>query len=247
MMNEQTILDYINNRLPKEEMDRIKDLIATDEALSNQIESARIEEQIKDLLFIQQGREELKDLSFEQETIEDSQLNHERDIIRPNFGRRWMRIAAGLAILVVSGLFFFNQSEPSDPSELFGEYYIEPYGAGTRGNDDGVTFSKIERLIYEERFTEAINELESLDNDDAMVNYLLAHAHLKNGSYSRAIELFKMLSELNKPIAHKAKYDLAVSYLKMKDSNNTKKTLLEILEDNESPYKGQAKKLLAEI
>lgn len=111
-----------------------------------------------------------------------------------NFNR--YRIAAGIAILIAIGLWFFNQ--PGQNEELFKDYFRPDPGLPTvMGNNENYAFYEAmvdyKRANYKNAIAKWEKQLAAKPDNDTL-NYFLGVAHLANENVDNAIKFLSPLS-----------------------------------------------------
>ncbi|MDL5513029.1 tetratricopeptide repeat protein [Arenibacter sp. M-2] len=133
----------------------------------------------------------------------------------------WYRIAASIAILISSVIWFFNKQSPNE--KLFQSYYsVDPGLPTVMGTNDNYDFYEAMVDYKQRNYDVAINKWERLlltNQDSDTLNYFLGSAYLAKGNTNKAIDFFK--NTLNSEVSvfsKEAHYYLALVHLK---NNNT--------------------------
>lgn len=127
------------------------------------------------------------------------------------------RIAAGIAVLMALGIWFFMQ--PSQHEKLFNEYFTPDPGLPTvMGNNENYAFYEAMVDYKQEHYGVAIqkwNKLYSSKPNNDTLNYFLGAAYLANGNGQNAIDHLKQsLKEGQGFFKNDAHFLLGLAYLK---------------------------------
>ena len=139
------------------------------------------------------------------------------------------RIAAGIAIIVALGLWFFNQQSPND--KLFEEYFTPDPGLPTvMGSSENYDFYEAMVDYKQGNYQVAIEKWEKLllakPNNDTL-NYFLGVAHLAGGANEAAIPFLIKVSNSSSYFEKEARHYLGLAYLKKGEIDKAKTFLKE--------------------
>ncbi|WP_020533629.1 tetratricopeptide repeat protein [Flexithrix dorotheae] len=164
-----------------------------------------------------------------------------------------MGIAAGIALVIASSIFFYNYQFSEDPALVFQESY-QIYKnleyPTTRGEEEQTEDLKLVAFkSYEEGKHElAISLFETiLQNEENLnINFYMANSHLESGELDKAIQNYKKVIQSNGDYAIQSQWFLALTYLKDNQIAEAKKTLKEIIAADNS-YSPKAERVLRRI
>lgn len=161
----------------------------------------------------------------------------------------WLIPAAAAAIiLITTPIIYFNFFRPTTNQELYIAYY-SPYPADQNVRGGGQSDQAM-TLYRTEKYTEAIPIFESIvtsNNSSPRIHLFLGNCYLNTSNLSKAIENFKMSSDINsKIITQNGEWYLALAYLKQGNRKNARAQLEFIISTNHL-FKEKAGKLLNEL
>jgi tetratricopeptide (TPR) repeat protein len=164
--------------------------------------------------------------------------------------RTILSIAASVVLLAVFGVYLFRNSQP-DHEQLFQEYF-QPYEnvISERSAKDNNQQRGME-LYDQKKYDEAIIQLKlavSEDSDNPSLKCYLGIAYLAGGHSQEAKTIFEtMIHNDHQLFREVAEWNLALTYLKIDNEVLLKKTLEEIVRQNDHQYREQAADLLRQL
>ena len=244
MYNEEKIDQYLTNRLGEKERADFNQEIATNSDLRDEVNVQRA------LLggITAGGNRQLKTrLKAMHEAATQAEEKPEARVVQLR-SRRWMAVAASVAILAIALWFFVAQ--PADNQALFANYY-EPYQTNltTRDMADTNPLAQIDALYKAGKYAEVIPIIEAeltKTPGNAKLSLAAGVSYLELGNLDKTQFHFKRAAanELLQEVAH---WYLALTYLKQEDKAAAV-SLLEKLKANASPhYQAKATDLLEKL
>ncbi|MFP2997076.1 tetratricopeptide repeat protein [Spongiivirga sp. MCCC 1A20706] len=156
--------------------------------------------------------------------------------------RKWLPIAAAIALLFSLGIYIGSNIAPSGNS-LYDNYYeMYPntvYSITRSGGEESPERSAFE--AYEGGdYPGAINYFNQLHKQDGLKNlhFYLGQAYLANEEYENAVIAFKSVIKANEDFTQESRWYAALSYLKQDNIKEAKNVLKEIAAKN--TYKKEA-------
>lgn len=144
---------------------------------------------------------------------------------KSNFSK--YRIAAGVAILISVGIWFFNR--PSENERLFQEYFTPDPGLPTvMGSDNNFKFYEAMVDYKQGNYDVAIAKWQKLlekkpENDT--LNYFLGAAYLANKQHDKSIMFLKKVANSNNYFSNDAKKYLGLIFVKQNKIEQAKQLL----------------------
>ncbi len=164
--------------------------------------------------------------------------------------RKWLPIAAAIALLFSLGIYIGTNISPNGP-ELYDDYYeLYPntvYSITRSGGEVSIERSAFE--AYESGdYASAIGFFSQLQNTSRLknINFYMGQAYLANSEYQNAINAFKEVVNVNEDFTQESRWYVSLAYLKLDDLENAKTALVEVSEKN-SYKKEEAQALLKEL
>ncbi len=259
--NDQTIDDYLNSRLSRENLIAFEKQLFTDHDLAEEVK-------ISKNLFALHGTESWEDINVLNEdgiayqeyllsddakkiklAINNASKKYNRKSITSTKRYRWYSIAASLVLLIAfSYTFTGNQNTPEN---LYADYSnLSELPSLTQRSDADKLLSEAEKLFLNEEYVGAVRSLELYNEkyNSQSANTLLykGMCYLELKEYSKAEQIFNSLQNSDTLDKNKAYWYLALTSLKQEDITSTRKTLQLIIAN--SYYNHQkAKQLLAKL
>lgn len=194
---------FLMNQMGLEEETAFQEKLGSDDVLKGQFE------QFKTLFFAIEEEGLRKALDEFHETVPE--------VGRPQNNFNFYRIAAGVAIIIALGIWFFNRPNPHE--KLFKEHFTPDPGLPTvMGNNDNYAF--YEAMVdykqgYYEIAIEKWNKLHSSKPNNDTLNYFLGAAYLANGDEQNAVSYLKRnIKEEESFFKNDAFFLLGLAYLK---------------------------------
>lgn len=239
MKNNDLIDSYFENSLSPKEQQIFNDLLQNDVDFKNEFQ---FQKNLKKVIASQQ-REDLKSTLAE---FEERAQKRSTFLLIP---KKWM-IAASLLIIVGIGTWGVKSIYYPSNETLYADYF-EPSRNTIQPIVRGESINTIEYrafVAYEtQNYHKAINLFNSVKNpDEAYIDFYKGICLMETDKPFEAIEILKPLSIMsdlegkNIGFNEKARWYLALSYLKVNDDTNAIKTLQLILKNEVSNYKKEA-------
>ncbi|WP_340199369.1 sigma-70 family RNA polymerase sigma factor [Ascidiimonas sp. W6] len=159
-------------------------------------------------------------------------------------------VAASILVLLAMA-YFFTIMQPVSSENLFADSFtpyknvVHPIARGAQVLDQKTkAFSTYDNRDYEEaatRFTALYNQTK-----EPYYLFYQANALIANNEINQAIPLLKKHLKTNDPLKEKTPWYLAMSYLKLQDTENAKKYLQLVLDQKKYGYK-EAEELLKSL
>lgn len=240
-MNEETYLifdQYLQDELLKEEKIEFEKELAENQELADAFAAFK---DVNAQLEVKFGIEEERNAFVT--TLQTASNNHFNApkskllVFRP-----WMYMAAA-SVALLFGVFVFNSN--SQPS--FEDYNQYENAYFTERGEASANIKKLEIAFNEKKYQDAIPLFETLlkENKTAELNYYYGIALLETNRTAEADIVFNELQSGSSVYKNKATWSLALSKLKQKDYQSSKKILLTIPSDYED-Y-DEVQKLLKEL
>jgi len=161
-------------------------------------------------------------------------------------------VAAAVAVLLVSVVYFVNRNQPVDTGQLFAENF-EPYPALAYApqRSDTSFASMMEEAFgaYSNGdYTAAIPLFEEIlaQNEETMVWFYLGNAYLAEGQSEQAIAAFQKFLQIKTALTYQGKWYLSLAYLSNDQLPDAEKYLKDISVSS-SAYSNKASLLLKKI
>ncbi|MGI9530138.1 tetratricopeptide repeat protein [Lutimonas sp.] len=236
MKNNDLIDSYFENSLSPKEQKIFNDLLQNNIDFKNEFQ---FQKDLKKVIASKQ-REELKSVLTE---IEERAQRKSTILSIP---KKWM-VAASLLIIVGIGTWGVKSTYYPSNESIYSDYF-EPSRNTVQPVVRGENINTIEYrafVAYEsENYHKAINLFNSVKNpDEAYVDFYKGLCLMATDKTHEAIEILEPISKMtqlegkNKDFSEKARWYLALNYVKLNDDTKAKNTLLAIINDNDSNYK----------
>ncbi|MBL0682112.1 hypothetical protein JJQ60_01145 [Aquimarina mytili] len=190
-----------------------------------------------------------KSLDFRKKLITINQeLKNEADTNKKSTFSTYWKIAASFLVLIGMSTFLWLNHNPEE--ELFAAYYAPyPIGDIKRGADTATDDFK--EIVLDYKRKEYIKVIPALERyvqqkpDNEQLKLCLGNSYLNTNQLAKAETLFQNFSSESKYYSD-AKWFLSLTYLKMKEEDQTTLLLKELI-SFDNIYKQNAAKLLQEI
>lgn len=240
-MNKAALIEkYFTNSLSPKEQDEFNRLLKEDSDFRDEFS---FQKDLKDVL-IQNQKKTLK------KTLQhlESELNSDEKKRKYRF---WM-MAASIVLLIGLSFFFYQQYQQKLPENLFAANF-QPYrnivNPVVRG-DKNETIEKRAFLAYENGdYYKAINLFSSVVPKSAYIDFYKAMSYMAVDKNMEAVELLTGLINTSADddkfgLSEKAKWYLALAYLKINELEKSRELLRQITENGQSDFKKEAAKAL---
>ncbi len=233
--NFELIQDYLDGILDSKKMSEIRHLIATDN-------NARTI--AKGILIMRAHFETDRDI----DDYLDDLLKKKQQLIKNKTERKnsfsFIKVAAAVILIAVSSIIVYQLNSAPNLEDLIAEEITNPYRISAILRD-GVSFEVLNEGIvaYNQRnYTEAISKLNGVTSAQAI--FLKGLSHLYTGEYQLAVDEFKNKILIKSRFEEQSRWYLAVSYLKMREMEKSRK-VLEVIVSKTTHYKKiEAEKVL---
>jgi len=210
---EQTLIDYLDNKLEGEELLKAEQLLREDSTAA---------EELKNLLF---SVELIKEAGVAAEVaavrkdfhsgaiVRPLKQKEQGAIVRPMFSHRLLRIAVLIVLLI--GAVVIHRYAVTNTNSVFDEHFTSFDLNSSRGNSsDG----EIELAYRNKDWTSVKNNFKALSLRPPKVWFLAGMAEMETKNYEIAIADFKEVIKINETASEKyyqdeAEYYLAMSYI----------------------------------
>lgn len=170
------------------------------------------------------------------------------------FQRYWLRIAAGILLLIGITALLYQYSKRTDNDKLFADNFnpLPPLNSTVRSVDTASetdSISDVMVLYGSKEYEKAINifkETLVLNPQDNESLLYLGICYLETNQTDKSIDAFKRVRLNSEEYYNDAAWYLALAYLK-KGNISEAETIFKELVKNESPYMDKAKELLTKI
>ncbi|WP_432222732.1 tetratricopeptide repeat protein [Flavobacterium sp. TMP13] len=229
---------YLQNEMTVEERIRFEGEVATNEVLASELESFKeMNVQLKHKFGIAEEREAFKE---NVKCIAESHFNSKKSkaiSIKP-----WL-YAAAASVVVVFGLFFFNQN--ANPN--FDDFNRHEQASFTERSESSAKLKQAEQAFNTKDYKKAIPVFETIlkEKSSAEIQYFYGVALLQENEFIKAEAVFTALQSGTSVYKNKATWQLALSKLKQKDYQTCKEILVTIPRDYENQK--QVQHLLKEL
>ena len=167
------------------------------------------------------------------------------------------KIAAAI-LLLLTAIYFINPYGKANHDKQFDQYMIDyPVELVERGgtSDDIKSQEKYKATLKvalkaysENRYEEAIESFEKIEDPDQKLQLNLASSYLRTKSTSKAIEILRPLcSSRDAKVADNANWYLALAYVQQNDIQRAIDLLNVISKSDDSLWQSSAKSLLTEL
>jgi len=258
---EQTIDDYLNNRLSREDLIAFEKQLFTDHDLAEEV-------RINKNLYALHETEAWEDINilnkdgiaYQEYLLSDdakqikSAINnannkYKRNSITPVKRYKWYGIAASLVLLIAFSYTF--TSNQNTPGNLYADYSnLSELPSLTQRSDADKLLSDAEELFLNKQFLGAVRSLELYDEkyNSKSANTLLykGMCYLELKQYSKAEKVFNSLKNSDSLDKNKAYWYLALTSLKQEEITITKK-ILKLIVTNSYYNNQRAKQLLDKL
>lgn len=236
MKNHDLIDSYFENSLSPKEQKIFNDLLQNDVDFNNEFQ---FQKDLKKVIASQQ-REDLKSTLAE---IEDRAQKKSATLFIP---KKWL-VAASFLILLGVGTWGVKSTYYPSNENIYSDYF-QPSRNTVQPVVRGENLSTIEYrafVAYEsQNYHKAINLFNSVKNpDEAYIDFYKGLCLMAIDKPLEAIEILQPVSKMktldgkNKGFSEKARWYLALNYVKINDDVNAIHTLQLIINDNASDYK----------
>lgn len=175
--------------------------------------------------------------------IQEAQSKYEKKSLIPT-KRTLLMVAASLSFIIISTVFyFFNQDQKGAIQEF---YAWNDLPSLTERSDNAIAKASVEQLFVSKKYEEALAVLRSVQVDngiDANLYIYTGLCQLELSQFDEALNTFMQLNQSDLLDSGKAKWYLALTYLKMNKKDNANKQLDEILVDENNFFYQEAKGL----
>ena len=205
---QEKIEKYLLGKMAVEERELFEKELEQNQDLASELSVMQLEHRAMDILLQDELKTNLNAWKAEKESRaigEDTSEQREAKVIRGSFRGgliKTLSIAAGVAILVVSGLFLFSGGDNSQAiaTDYFGQATISAVRNGQleeKGVESNSNALKNGALsIQAKDYKQAIKTLKPFElNADARFPLLLAEAYFHDGDYDSAITLLNGLKD----------------------------------------------------
>lgn len=159
----------------------------------------------------------------------------------------WLLIAAGIALIIGIGLWFFDTAPTHE--KLFAAYTIKDPGlpvpmTGSTSNydfyDAMVDYKAGKYELAIEKWSDLLSDFE----DQQLLKYYIASAHFNLGDYRKAVTLFaEAETETNNTYTYKSQWYSVLAYLKLDDTDS----IMAVQPYAESPYADDIEKIKSQL
>jgi len=165
--------------------------------------------------------------------------------------RRYLLVAATVALLIVSSIGFFFLKDPG-PEKLFAQYYTNDDLPSVITRDDGLTLFENGVLAFQDaNFQEALEYFEQYENEtgskEVSLSLYRGATYLELNNSEAAIQEFDQVIASNSLDRSKGLWFKAMAYLKSKDETKAIEMLIEITEDASNFNAEEAMDILAKL
>ena len=144
--------------------------------------------------------------------------------------RRWLAVAASVAVLLVAGLWIFNPFTSSE-EDLFAQYYATPTFDASRGQVSDADLQAIGNTFNAQNYPETIQLIGNLSDPSTSLQIFLALSYLETGQTNEAIQLFTQLASQEEQLDEILWYK-ALAELKSAKPDQAKTTLERLNDGN---------------
>lgn len=160
--------------------------------------------------------------------------------------RRFLALAASLAVVVIAGIFLWNAMNSSN-QDYFAQYY-QPYPNDiapiTKGEDlPKTTLAEALQAYERKNYGQARTLFSTLPTSDT-IQFYSSIIDLEEGNMSAAIDNLNTLNQSESTFQQAADWYLALAYLKNKETLNAKELLEKITANDRHLFKRRAEELL---
>lgn len=221
----QLIEQYLAGTLPEEEIQSVRNRIASDPDFAAAVESMALGQYV--------ARNSAKEALAN--SLKAGYTAKQEAIAKP-FWRSdnpWMYAAAAVVILlVIIGVRGFFSDSSSDPKELFAQYYERPVPSGSRNLEGMEAWEDVVEAFREENWAIATEQLESLLADSSFLyrpraEFYLGICRLETGQYDQAISHFRQV-DAESIFRPQAQWLEALTYLQALQLDEAQQSLRQI-------------------
>jgi len=184
---------------------------------------------------------------------ENASIEREREKVIPFYQKRaFQGICAVAAVLCFVMLFFNPFKQNATSNELYASYQELPQWNKTTRSDiptEDALLVKASENYNQQNYEAAINNIElhlKKNPQDSEALFYIGIAKLKLGKTKEAIAIFKPISEGRSSYSNDARWQLALSYLKIDEIEKSREILKQIPTENSSKS-AKAGRLLKEL
>jgi tetratricopeptide (TPR) repeat protein len=192
-------------------------------------------------------RDRLKELL--KEKSEESRLKINPYIKSKSFKTFYFAAAASIIILLIPGYFLYQKLNSNQ--RIYSEYVYQDGGIPVvMGATNNVDFNKGMIEYKDQKYDKAIiffNQLLTVSPNSDTLNYFTGNSYLYNDKPEEAIAYFSKINTKKSAFYYPANYNLALAYIKIKETEKAKTILSEIANSNEHFLCDKAKNVLTEL
>ncbi|NVO01188.1 MAG: tetratricopeptide repeat protein [Bacteroidetes bacterium] len=243
-MNDITYFDdYYHKRLSPEENSIFEEKLVSDSELKREYDIF--------LSFVSGinlfEKERLKELFKEKR--DESRFKINPYVKAKSFKTFYFAAAASLIILLIPGYFLYQKLNSNQ--KIYNEYVYQDGGIPVlMGATNNVDFNKGMIEYKDQKFEKAIvyfNQLLSTNPNNDTLNYYAGNSYLYSDNSEAAISSLSKVNSKQSAFYYPAKYNLALAYIKIKETDKAKAILEDLSKSNEHFLCEKAKKLLEEL
>lgn len=236
MSKDELIVCYFNGSLSNEASLQFEHYLETDSDFKDEFEFQNSVKQA----FI--NKEHIK--------LKEQLQSVENDIDKTKPIKTWWLVAASIAILIFSGLYFFNSDYSSQ--ELFTDYYQAPKNIvhpilrnGDTNNDLTTAFIAYQKQDYKSAEQLFENAYQSTQKSELL--FYQAISYIETDRADLAVELLTKHQEFTDDVSEKTQWYLALAYLKQDNSEAAKPVLETIISQQQAFKYKEAKALIKKL
>ena len=242
-LNEQTLIDYLDNKLEGEELLKAEQLLREDSAAAEELKNLLFSvELIREAGVVAEVAAVRKDF-HSGAIVRPMKQEKAGAIVKPMFGNRLLRIAVMIVLLM--GAVVIHRYAVTNTNSVFDEHYSSFDLNSSRGNNsDG----EMEKSYRSKDWIAVKNNFKALSLRPPKVWFLAGMAEMETKNYEVAIADFKEVIKINATATEKyyqdeAEYYLAMSYIASGDAVAGVEILKKIRSDKNHLYNKKANEI----
>ena len=183
------------------------------------------------------------------EKKEESKFKINPYVKAKSFRKIYFAAAASIIILLIPGYFLYQKLNSNQ--RLYNEYIYQYNGMPVlMGATNNVDFNKGMIEYKDQKYDKALvyfNQLLAINPNNDTLNYYSGNSYLYSDKTEAAIQAFTKVNSKQSAFYYPANYNLALAYIKIKETEKAKAILSEISQSNEHFLCEKAKKLLEKL
>lgn len=245
--NTEKIDRYLRNEMPEHERKTFNEAINTNRDLANEVKS---QQEIIELIELLDARHKIEAISYKEE-LEEKHIEELKE--KPKTIKRITPVyylAAASLLLLIGSLFILQSTQKNEYQIIANQYYSIYLHSDERSSGDLENKDKAISFYQQAKYTEAINHLKQITDDEPVYQLMLGVAHYEIKKYQTALKHFNVIID-NKDLLYlnEAHWYAALTQLQLNKPEEAIQNLTHIVNDENAAMKikKKAEELFAKI